>query len=695
MPGQKPGPIHVTPESIHPGKLVGLGQRELDLARVAVLYKKFAKNPYVILTTPGMVILDPYDHPEGMTLLSELKPNKKDLATFNKMLHDAIKLPHGGQHGVKAQCLAIERKHRVAMAAINDRGGISTNLFDLSGLEAREKNKITSWLVSEHGDVQELSKGMTFMENMKSARTYIQKFLECQTVAELREYLSTLDEDKCEAEKQMLMEKLNKSSIEKTAVNTWTNTASFLRFALQAVELWDNWCTIEKMVKNFQCKGQDKHKARILASYKRKNKRGRSSLTSKTKKKNKGAGKSKRVIRGRMTLTKLVGANTTSRVYRTDEIRMEDTPALSQTHCFNSCVVGGEDLLLEVQAMVINGQLALGDMVQMRKSLGNLALVQQDMTDVADDACWELQNEGEDKWDTLMRLGVFSQEDFRGCVLNLPAKQNQPMTDAQRRKYATQPVRLKGMIKAKFAPNIAAWLRTANLRAQFLLKKQRGQEGEEEKSRADELKNEHNTVFEFQLPIQEMGQLKAHDDDDMKRHLVLIQADNTDQKSVIDAMPQGVKFDMMKGSMDYGMRQYPGDAEHTSADDLKKLFEWFGIYNEDHPCSVFLGCMPEKIGMVMDALEPYCNAGTVAGAWYKPYKFNKNPVVGLDCDLEHRVIGWHTQDGKLLGSFFGEKDQRSRVTSFPAILQKLRDKINDQVFNASEENPLVRTSHEG
>jgi hypothetical protein len=228
-----------------------------------------------------------------------------------------------------------------------------------------------------------------------------------------------------------------------------------------------------------------------------------------------------------------------------------------------------------------------------------------------------------------------------------------------------------------------------------LLNKRRGQEGVEQESRADELKNEHNTVFEFQLPLQQMEHLKAHDDDDLKRHLVLVNADNTNQKAVIAAIPPGLKFDIMKGSMNYGMDMYPGDNKHTSADDLKKLFEWFGIYNEDHPCSVFLGCMPEKLGMVMDTLAAYCNAGTVAAAWYKPWKFNQNPVVGLDCDLEHRVIGWHTQDGKLLGSFFGSKKERSRISNFPAILQKLRDKENNQVFNASEENPLVRTSHEG
>jgi hypothetical protein len=62
--------------------------------------------------------------------------------------------------------------------------------------------------------------------------------------------------------------------------------------------------------------------------------------------------------------------------------------------------------------------------------------------------------------------------------------------------------------------------------------------------------------------------------------------------------------------------------------------------------------------------------------------------VGLDCDLEHRVIGWHTQDGKFLGSFFGTKNKRSRISNSPATLQKLRDRENDQVFNSSEENPL-------
>jgi hypothetical protein len=292
------------------------------------------------------------------------------------------------------------------------------------------------------------------------------------------------------------------------------------------------------MVKDFKCKGQDRQKARILATYKRKTKRARSSSSSKTKKKKKkGPGKSKRIIGGRPKLSTLVGANTTTRVLGPGEVRMEDRPSLAQTACFGACVVGGEDLLLEVQAMVINGQLAVGDMAHMRKSLGNLSLVQQDMTDVADDTCWELQKVGEDKWDTLMRLGKFTQEEFRQCVLNLPAKHNQPLSDSKRTKLASHPEKLKGMIKSKLAPNLATWLRQANLRAQFLLKKRRGQEGEAEKSRADELRNEHNTVFDFQLPPHQMAHLKASPDDDLKRYLVLIHADNTDQESVIAAIP--------------------------------------------------------------------------------------------------------------------------------------------------------------
>jgi hypothetical protein len=80
------------------------------------------------------------------------------------------------------------------------------------------------------------------------------------------------------------------------------------------------------------------------------------------------------------------------------------------------------------------------------------------------------------------------------------------------------------MIKSRLTPNLATWLRQANLRAQFLLNKRRGQEEEAEQSRADELKNENNTVFEFQLPPHQMAHLKASEDDDLKRYLVLIHA---------------------------------------------------------------------------------------------------------------------------------------------------------------------------
>jgi hypothetical protein len=121
-----------------------------------------------------------------------------------------------------------------------------------------------------------------------------------------------------------------------------------------------------------------------------------------------------------------------------------------------------------------------------------------------------------------------------------------------------QPSKLKALIKSKLAPALATWLRQANLRAQFLLEQQQGQRGETVTSRAEELQNDNNTVFEFQLP-HTMEHLKASDDVDLKRYLVLIHADNTDQKTVLAALTPGIKFSMMKWSMNYGMNMYPDE----------------------------------------------------------------------------------------------------------------------------------------
>jgi hypothetical protein len=157
------------------------------------------------------------------------------------------------------------------------------------------------------------------------------------------------------------------------------------------------------------------------------------------------------------------------------------------------------------------------------------------------------------------------------------------------------------------------------------------------------------------------------------------------------ALPTDIKFSMVKGSMNFGLDMFEGDGRHTNAEELGQLFAWLTVYNEDHPCSVFLNCMPEKIGMVKEAVAPFCNCGTRAAIWYKPYKFNKNPALGLDDDVEFRVIGWRTADGKLRPEFF-ELGERSRVAGFPVILKKLLNKDTGAgaAYNKAEENPVIR-----
>jgi hypothetical protein len=88
------------------------------------------------------------------------------------------------------------------------------------------------------------------------------------------------------------------------------------------------------------------------------------------------------------------------------------------------------------------------------------------------------------------------------------------------------------------------------------------------------------------------------DKDDMKRYLVLIKADNSDAGAMYKGHPSGIKFSMVKGSMNFGLNMFGGDSDHTSANELGKLMEWLAINNEDTPCSVFLGCLPDHMVMV-------------------------------------------------------------------------------------------------
>ena len=245
-----------------------------------------------------------------------------------------------------------------------------------------------------------------------------------------------------------------------------------------------------------------------------------------------------------------------------------------------------------------------------------------------------------------------------------------------------------------YPQQIGAWVRKVNLNIQHLERQSDLDAGEEVKSMAEQLKMDGNEVFEIQLHHSMVGSRSPlGDKDDMKRYLVLIKADNTDADAVYQGLPKGIRFSMVKGSVNFGLGMYDGDSDHTNAKELGQLMEWLAINNEETPCSVFLGCLPDHMVMVAEAMEThFCNAGTEYCVWYKPYKFVKNPVKGLGQDLEFRVVGWRAPGGKLLDSFFRKPDQRSRVANFPPS-NKLKNKETGVIYCPAEENSLVRTCH--
>jgi hypothetical protein len=135
------------------------------------------------------------------------------------------------------------------------------------------------------------------------------------------------------------------------------------------------------------------------------------------------------------------------------------------------------------------------------------------------------------------------------------------------------------------------------------------------------------------------------------------------------------------------------DDRPTNAEELGKLFAWLKVFNENKPCSVLLGCMPEQMGMASKAMqEGFCNAATECGVWYKPYKYPKHPQIGLVPDIKFRVTRRCSEGGKKLARFFSDPKQRSRVTVAPATTHKLTDKKTGEAYNCTEENPVVSTS---
>jgi hypothetical protein len=291
-------------------------------------------------------------------------------------------------------------------------------------------------------------------------------------------------------------------------------------------------------------------------------------------------------------------------------------------------------------------------------------------------------------------MGRFSQEDLRRVVINMPSKEFGPLTKSKRDALASKPRELRVAMLTSYPMQIGEWVRRVELQMKHLDRQAGAEADGEEKTMAEQLKTEHNEVFEFQLHHSMAGSRSPlGDQDDMKRYLVLIKADNSDADAVMAGLPKGVQFSVVKGSMNFGLNMFEGDSEHTSAEELGKLMEWLAVNNEDTPCSVFLGCLPDHMATVKETLvDKFCNAGAEYCVWYKPYKFVKNPVKGLGHDLEFRVVGWRSPNGKLLDQFFRKPNERSRVTNFPPC-NKLRSKETGKMYCAAEETPLVRTRH--
>ena len=696
----------IRPEQIVDGELIPYGQRPLNEQRCESMYQQYCKDPFTLLTTAGMCILDKYTTQEqddkGINLLTKFENTTENWETYHQLQKQAVKKPHGGQHGCKAQTLAFDRGNTLVINAINSRGGIISNVFDLSNCSLQEQVKAVNFLVSEHSDVQQASKQKNFMDTMFVTRAYVQNVLGCKTVKALYHLLNNvLAPEVAEAERQMIIEKMNISSNKKMAINNWSNITAFLRFALQGDDNWDRWGQVNSMHSRFELKGQDKTKEALLAKYARTS-RGRGSHKQKAKKaKKRGASKkNRRMIGASRPLSSLLAINTSegkdSDLFK--KIRDDDIPVLTQSMCKDVVTAAGDgSLVKEVLNMVINGIIPPTEMGKMRKSLSNMTTVEADIMCLVEKAVETLHDgeQDESNWDTMKRCGEFTQEDFRDTVINIMSgKMYGSLTRKKRDQLASTPTQLTAAITNSLPQCVQQWVQRVHLKARLLKMKDRANK-DAEASFFEQLSNDDNEVFEFQLhhSMRGFSQSPLGKDDDMKRYLVLIHADNTDGDKVLAGLPPDIHFSMVKGSMNYGLNMFDGDDRPTNAEELGKLFAWLKVFNEDKPCSVFLGCMPEQMGMVSKAMQDgFCNAGTECGVWYKPYKHSKHPALGLVPDIEFRVIGWCSENGKKLARFFSDPLSRSRVTVAPAITVKLIDKKTKEAYNPTEENPAVSTS---
>lgn len=681
--------------------MVHYGQRPLDMHFVKTLYQMLQDQPWGNRTTPGAVILQKMN-----TTLSEIRDNdgqpidEQTRQDWKEAMDHVEALPYGGQHGVRSICMGHELKHNLIIQAF--KGRIPAHLYYFGDVDEALQRKFVRFLVSEHQDTQLIATGKDFFDCVSSLRSHCHNVLGIHHFEELYPFLHKLSVDQQEDEKREMAE-LMVTTVRNSKAVDWKNFTKYLRLALRAQETWDKYVKVNEMYKNFETKDMDKKKESILKGY-------RDKLLSRRRKKKKKKGKSSKGSSSRslsaiekarrLAQTNPLAKMRALRANVSDEkalkqVQPRDIPTLKKTILLEFDGAFDENINHAVLDMIISGELAVDEMAKRKKSMTSFSTVITDMQKCCVGELEQMKEDGEDMIDTMMRLGGFTRNDLENVIINMQSKMFAPLSKTKRKSLANDPGKLRAQVMGTLPPKIIGWIQKVNTLAQRHANKR--EPGDNAATMEEKLKNEHNQVFKIVWPERDRKFISdGTDTDDLNRYVVLILGDNRDEALMSKAMPD-VKLKLIKGSMNYGLNMFEMDREHTTAEDLTKLFRWIKIFNENNStvptnAAVMLSCMPQQLGMVEETLKKeFCNAGTAITAWHKPNKFQKNPAVGLVSDLEHMVKGWRSATGKLPADMFRfkEGETKSRLFQAGALINKLQDK-NRKVYNKTEENPVVR-----
>ena len=391
------------------GKLISYGQRPLDEQRVKTLYQKLQDNPYTNLLTPGAVILQ-----EMRTTFAAIRDNDGDPVDEQareewKAAWEHVKaMAYGGQHGVATVCRGFELKHRGIVGHYKDH--IDANLYYFGGLDEAMQRKFVRFLVSEHQDTQMTASEKDFFDCITSLRSHITEVLLCEDFDSLYSKLNRMPAVQQESEKQEMAELMTTSVKHSNVDVDWKNFTKFIRMALRAPATWDKMVKINEMYKNFETKGQDTQKEKILKGYADK-------LLSKKKKGKKKKGKSSSMsaldkARRRAT-TNPMAQMRTLRAHVGDDKAMQrinpsDIPSINKTLWCDFDSPFDERINNTVLDMVISGELAVSEMGQRKKHMLMFGVVVDDILECCCKEVDDMVEEGEEKFDTVMRLGGFT-----------------------------------------------------------------------------------------------------------------------------------------------------------------------------------------------------------------------------------------------------------------------------------------------